>query len=81
MSKVGNEFSTKRLKATGAYATALTLVAALCMGIAPSVASTKQGTSGISSAVAESAVSDVSGPVLRNYSVSPLNHNLSDGPA
>ncbi|MFC0422129.1 hypothetical protein ACFFHP_16515, partial [Glutamicibacter ardleyensis] len=29
----------------------------------------------------ESSVSDVSAPVLRNYSVSPLNHNLSDGPA
>ncbi|TAP27804.1 hypothetical protein [Arthrobacter sp. S41] len=81
MSQIGNESSIKRLKSTGACAIAVALTASLFAGASPSLAASGTAATGASVAAVVFSVSDTSAPVLVTSSVSPLNHNLADGPA
>jgi len=74
MSQLGNSFSIKRLKATGATALAVALAASLFVGPLPAAAASMTITSGVAT------MSDISAPVLLGSSVSPLSHNMADGP-
>ena len=74
MLQLGNSFSIKRLKATGATALAVALAASLFVGPLPAAAASMTITSGVAT------MSDISAPVLLGSSVSPLSHNMADGP-